>query len=123
MRVTAEQQIHLEQLKVFGRVGVTQSERARRQRLILNLTLWPARDLRDLQDSVRRTVDYSLVCKETKLFVGQQSPKLVETLANDLAEHLLRKFRIRKIIIEVRKFVLKDTAYVAVSVTRTASLD
>src|SRR5712691_5638964 len=122
MRVTAEQQIHLEQLKVFGRVGVTQSERARRQRLILNLTLWPARDLRDLQDSVRRTVDYSLVCKETKLFVGRQSPKLVETLAGELAAHLLRKFRVKKIRVEIRKFVLKDAAYVAVSITRTASL-
>ncbi len=41
MRVSAEQQIHIEQLKVFARVGVPQTERARRQRLVLNITLWP----------------------------------------------------------------------------------
>ena len=123
MRVTAEQQIHLEQLKVIGQIGVTQAERARRQRLVVNLTLWPARDLRDLQDSIGRTVDYSVVCKETKLFLSRQSPRLVETLANDLATHLLRKFRVRKITVEIRKFALKNVAYVAVSVTRTASLD
>jgi dihydroneopterin aldolase/2-amino-4-hydroxy-6-hydroxymethyldihydropteridine diphosphokinase len=123
MRGSAEQQIHIEQLKVLARVGVTESERARRQRLVLNITLWPARDLRDLQDSIGRTVDYSLVCRETKLFLSRQSPKLVETLANNLTAHLLRKFRIRKISIEIRKFVLKDAAYVAVTVTRQASLD
>ncbi len=123
MRVTAEQQIHIEQLKVLARVGVTQSERTRRQRLVLNITLWPARDLRDIHDRIGRTVDYSLVCKETKLFLSRQSPKLVETLADNLTAHLVRKFRIRKISIEIRKFVLKDAAYAAVIVTRSASLD
>jgi dihydroneopterin aldolase len=123
MRVNAEQQIHIEQLKVFARVGVPQAERARRQRLVLNITFWPARDLRDIQDAIVRTVDYSALCRETKQFLYQQSSKLIETLANDLALHLLRKFRIRKISIEIRKFVLKDAAYVSVTVTRCASVD
>ncbi len=123
MRVSAEQQIHSEQLKVFARVGVPQAERARRQRLVLNITLWPARDLRDLQDAIARTVDYSALCQEAKDFLSRQSPKLLETLANDLASHLLRKFRVRKINIEIRKFVLKDAAYASVAVTRSASLD
>lgn len=123
MRVSAEQQIHIEQLKVFARVGVPQAERARRQRLVLNITLWPARDLRDLQDRIAQTVDYSALCQEAKDFLSRQSPKLLETLANDLASHLLRKFRVGKISIEVRKFVLKDAAYASVTVTRSASLD
>ena len=123
MRVSAEQQIHIEQLKVFARVGVPQTERARRQRLVLNITLWPARDLRDLQDRIAETVDYSALCRDAKGFLSRQSPKLLETLANDLASHLLRKFRVRKISIEVRKFVLKEASYVSVTVTRQASLD
>src|SRR5437016_14677847 len=93
MRVSAEQQIHIEQLKVFARVGVPQTERARRQRLVLNITLWPARDLRDLQDRIAQTVDYSALCREAKDFLSRQSPKLLETLANDLASQFLRKFR------------------------------
>jgi FolB domain-containing protein len=123
MRVTAEQQIHIEQLKVFARVGVPRAERARRQRLVLNITLWPARDLRDLQDAISRTVDYSVLCRDAKDFLSRQSPKLLETLANDLASHLLRKFRVRKISVEIRKFALKDAAYTSVTVTRRASLD
>lgn len=123
MRVSAELLIHIEQLKVFARVGVPRAERAKRQRLVLNITLWPARDLRDIKDAIARTVDYCALCQDAKDFLSRQSPKLLETLANNLAAHLLRKFRIRKISIEIRKFVLKDAAYAAVTVTRSASLD
>lgn len=123
MRVSAEQQIHIEQLRVSARVGVGRAERARRQRLVLNISLCPARDLRDIQDAVGRTVDYSALCQEAKQFVARQSSKLIETLANDLAWHLLRKFRISKISVEIRKFILKDAAYASVTVTRRASLD
>ena len=123
MRVSAEQQIHIEQLRVSARVGVGRAERARRQRLVLNISLCPARDLRDIQDAVGRTVDYSALCQETKQFVARQSSKLIETLASDLASHLLRKFRISKISVEIRKFVLKDAVYASVTVTRRASLD
>jgi dihydroneopterin aldolase len=121
MSVRAEQEIHIEQLKVFARVGVPKAERAKRQRLILNITLWSMGDLGDIQDAIVRTVDYSAVCQEAKQFLSRQAPKLIETLANDLASHLLRKFRIRKVRIEIRKFVLKDAAYVSVTVTRHAS--
>jgi FolB domain-containing protein len=123
MRVSAEQQIHIEQLKVFAHLGVPRAERAKRQRLILNITLWPVRDLRDLEDRLARTVDYSDLCQEAKDFLSRQSPKLLETLTNDLAAHLLRKFRVRKIRVEIRKFVLKDAAYASVTVVRVASLD
>jgi FolB domain-containing protein len=123
MRVSAEQQVHIEQLKVLARVGVSRAERSKRQRLVLNITLWPARDLRDVRDAVARTVDYSVLSQEAKTFIAERAPKLLETLADDLSEHLLRKFRVRKITVEIRKFVLKDAAYASVTVTRTASLD
>jgi len=123
MRAGAEHEIHVEQLKVFAKVGVSTIERAKRQRLILNITVWPARDLRDLEDAISRAIDYSVLCQETKTYLARQTPRLLETLAQDLTAHLLRKFRIRKISVEVRKFVLKDAAYVSVTVTRHASLD
>ena len=123
MPLGAEHEIHIEQLKVLARVGVSKSERSRRQRLVLNITVWPARDLRDVKDAVNRTVDYSVLSRETKTYLAEQSPKLLETLAQNLTAHLLRKFRIRKVSLEIRKFVLKDAAYASVMVTRRASLD
>ena len=123
MRLGAEHEIHIEQLKVLAHVGVKRAERASRQRLVLNLTVWPARDLRDIKDSVSRSVDYAVLCRETKTYLTHRSPRLLETLAQDLTAHLLRKFHIRKVRLEVRKFVLKDAAYAAVIVTRRAALD
>jgi FolB domain-containing protein len=123
MRSGAEHQIHIEQLELTVRVGVTARERAKRQRLVLNITAWPAQDLRDLNDTIQRTIDYAALCRETKRFIRKCSSKLLETLASQLAAHLLRKFRIQRITIEMRKFVLKDAAYASVTVTRRASLD
>jgi FolB domain-containing protein len=123
MRVGAEHEIHIEQLRVYANVGVSRAERAKRQRLVLNITVWPSRDLRDVKDAIRGTVDYALLCQETKTYLSRQSPKLLETLGSDLTAHLLRKFRIRKVCLEIRKFVVKDAAYASVTVTREASLD
>src|SRR5947207_13390586 len=104
MRVSAEQQIHIEQLKASGRVGVPRAERARRQRLVLNITLWSAREVRDIQDAIARTVDYSALCQEAKQFLSRQSPKLPQTLANDLASHLLRRWWLWTVRIALRKW-------------------
>ncbi len=76
MRVGAEYQIHIEQLKVFAHVGVSEAERSKRQRLVLNITVWPSHELGDLNDAVSRTVDYAVLCEETKTYFARQSPKL-----------------------------------------------
>ncbi len=123
MRDEAGDQIHIEQLEMFARVGVPQTEREKPQRLTVNITLWPRVQAHDLQDDVRKTVDYSQVCEETKKFVLGRSDKLIETLANRLAAHLLQLFSIQKIEIELRKFVLPDADYVSVTVTRTRPTD
>ena len=114
-------QIHIEQLEIFARVGVPESEREKPQRLTVSITLWPARDLRDLNDEIGRTINYSTVCEETKKFVRDQSARLIETLADGLAAHLLKFFLVRKISVELRKFVLPDAKYASVTVTRVAA--
>lgn len=113
-------EIHIEQLDVFTRVGVPEEERAKPQRLTVSISLWPYQQTSDLADHVERTVDYSAVAEETKNFLRDQSVKLIETLAERLASHLLMSFPIQKVTIELRKFVLQDTKYVSVTVTRTA---
>jgi len=115
--------IQIEQLEVFARVGVTENERANPQRLTVNITAWLRVQTDDLQDDVTKTVDYSKVCQETKKFVQERSDKLIETLADGVATHLLKKFAIQRITVELRKFVLADAAYASVTVTRTATVN
>src|SRR5204863_7306579 len=108
--------IHIEQLEVHGRVGVPDSERAEPQRLSFNMTLWPR--IAELHDNIANTVNYSAVAERVKEFVSQRDYKLIETLAEETATHLLAHFNLRKVEIEVRKFVLPDTDYVSVTAIR-----
>jgi FolB domain-containing protein len=114
--------IHIEQLEVSTRVGVPEEERASPQRITVSISFWPSQPTRDLADNVNQTVDYSIVAEETKQFVKDQSTNLIETLADELATHLLKTFRIQKIVVELRKFPLQDAKHVSVTVTRTASV-
>jgi FolB domain-containing protein len=122
MKGESDDRIHIEQLKIVARVGVSETERARSQRLALSITIWPRFHADDLGDDVTKTVDYSKLCQEAKKFVQGRADKLIETLADALAEHLLRKFAIRRVTVELRKFVLKGADYVSVTVNRTAAL-
>jgi FolB domain-containing protein len=115
-------EIHIEQLDVFTRVGVPEEERANPQRLTVNISFWPSQQTSDLADHIERTVNYSAVAEETKNFVRDQSVSLIETLAERLASHLLNSFLIQKVTIELRKFALQDAKYVSVTVTRGASV-
>jgi dihydroneopterin aldolase len=112
--------IHIEQLDVYTRVGVPEEERANPQRLTANISLWPYQETSDLADHIGRAVNYSAVADETKNFLRHQSVNLIETLAERLANHLLKNFPIQKVTIELRKFVLQDAKYVSVTVTRSA---
>jgi 7,8-dihydroneopterin aldolase/epimerase/oxygenase len=114
-------QIHIEQLEIFARIGVPDAERATPQRLIANISLSPLCDFRDLNDDIPRTVNYSTLCQETKKFVAEHSCKLLETLACNLARHLLKRFAIRQLTLELRKFALPDAQYASVTVTRSAT--
>jgi dihydroneopterin aldolase len=108
--------IHIEELEVRGRVGVRDSERAQPQRLSLNVTLWPK--IAELQDDIANTVNYSAVAECAKEFVCRHTCKLIETLAEEIAAHLLAQFDLRKVEVEVRKFVLPDANYVSVTAVR-----
>ena len=110
--------VHIERLEIFAHIGVPDDERSSPQRLTFNLTFWPKRQAPELEDEIGRTVDYAAVCAETKKFVQARSDRLIETLADALANHLLEAFEIRRITIELRKFVLAEVEFVSVTVTR-----
>lgn len=113
--------IQIEQLEVFAHIGVPDDERAAPQRLTFSITLWPTRDASELGDEIAKAVNYAAVCAETKKFVHDRRDRLIETLADALAKHLLGVFEIRRITIELRKFILPDVEFVSVTVTRQQS--
>jgi 7,8-dihydroneopterin aldolase/epimerase/oxygenase len=113
--------IHIRNLEVFAHLGVTEEERAAAQRLSFHLTLSPTRPMDELNDDIGRAVNYAAVCDEVKKFIGQRRDKLIETLADALASHLLETFEIRRITVELRKYILPEVEFVSVMVTRECS--
>jgi len=114
-------EIRIQDLELMARVGVPDEERAQPQRLTVSLVLQSSRNFGDLGDDLARTVDYAAVCEELRRFVSNRREKLIETLAHEMAEHLLRNFELVRVELELRKFILPETRYVAARVTRERS--
>jgi dihydroneopterin aldolase len=113
-------EIHIEQLEVFTVIGVLEHERKGLQRLTVSISYWPYEEAQNLADNIDKAVNYSAVAEEAKRFAREQTVGLIETLADRLANHLLKTFPIQRVSIDLRKFALQDAKYVSVTVTRTA---
>ncbi len=110
-------------LELMAHIGVPEAERATPQRLTLWLVIEPAAAFGALDEDVRRTVDYAEVCNRVRSLVSGRPWVLIETAVSEIADTILREFACVQVRAELRKFVLADTEYVAVRLTRRRSLD
>jgi FolB domain-containing protein len=110
--------ILIEQLELSAHIGVPDEERDVAQRLTVSLRMEPLRDFRDLQDDIARTVDYFAVCGAIRKLAAERPRRHIETLAEEIAANVLREFAVAAVEIEMRKYVVRDTAFVAVRLRR-----
>jgi len=115
------ERIHIEQLEVYARVGVPDSERANPQRITINLTVEPKRPFAELADDISQTINYAEIARSVRDLIENRSVALIETLASDIVDHVLEKFPVLSVEIELRKYVLPDAQYVAVKLRRGRS--
>ena len=113
--------IEIEELELFARVGITETERANPQRLTLTITAWPRTQFKDLEDDIGNATNYSAICAVARDFARSRTNHLIETLVRELADELMRAFALEKVRLELRKFVLPDAKHVSVIVTRSGS--
>lgn len=99
-------------------IGVPAEERALPQRLEADLRLWPAQPLADLEDEVERTVDYGAVAMACRAEAEARERKLIETLAEDLCRMLLQRWKLWKVEVCIKKWILPDTGAVSVTLSR-----
>lgn len=112
--------IHIADLELSTHIGVPEEERATPQRLTVHLTLEPRRDFQDLGDAIENTVDYYVLAKAVQALARERPRRLIETLAQEIAALILERFAVRAVEVELRKYILPDTAFVAVRLSRTA---
>ncbi len=113
--------IFIERLEVKCKIGIFAWERKILQKIVLDMEL-PA-DIRRAarRDRIEDTVDYKSIAKFTLEFVSKSEFFLIETLAERLAQTLLKKFRLKEIRLRVSKpGALRFSQNVGVEILRRA---
>lgn len=112
-------QIIIRGLQLTCRIGVPDEERAEpqdlRAHLTLNVTPFPG------DDRIEGTVDYKAVGDRVRELAAQRERKLIETLAQDIASAVLEEFSVLEVRVELEKFILPETDWVGVVITRSSS--
>jgi len=112
--------IRVVDLEIHARIGVPEEERAQPQRLLVTLEMSVGNvSAAAATDDIGKTVDYFTVAQAVKKFAETTSCKLIETFAEKLACLLLDRFQVEKVQINLKKFILKEAAYVSVVIERT----
>ncbi|HEY3915354.1 MAG TPA: dihydroneopterin aldolase, partial [Verrucomicrobiae bacterium] len=97
--------IVIQDLEVDYRVGVPAEERQAPQRLLLTIEIEHDFTAAAKNDDLGATIDYYAVAQRLLRFGNRRQWKLIETLAVDLAEMILREFGGASVTVEVKKFV------------------
>ncbi len=112
--------ITIKDLEVWYQVGVPDQERAEPQRLLITLELGTDLTAAAGDDDLAQTIDYDALARRVRQFGQNCHWKLIETLAVDLAQMVLDEFNPQRVTVQVKKFILPETRYVAAKVTRPA---
>ena len=108
----------IEGLGTECRIGVTEAERATPQKIQLDLELAIDAAKAAAHDDVRDALDYAALVSTVTQHVQRKPYHLLETLAEDVASHILSKFPTTNVRVRIKKRALPSIEYAAVEVVR-----
>ena len=114
--------IELRGLRVAGICGVLPEERDRPQPLEVDLDIVADLATPGRSDDVDATIDYGCVCADVEHVIVTESPRLLERLAQLIADAVLVDDRVTEVTVAVRKLrppVPQQLATSGVRITRT----
>ena len=109
-------------LEVFYRVGISDEERAKLQRLLLTLDIKFDFSSAAVSGRIGRTIDYYEVTQRLLKLGEKRSWRLIESVATDVADKILSEFHPENVMVEVKKFSIPEARYVSVSLTKQRPL-
>lgn len=96
--------MRLEQMELFGKHGVFPEENHLGQKFIVDLTLQLDLRLAGVSDDLEHTVNYADVYQTVKEIVEGPPLKLIETLAEKIAQAVLTKYdKVKRLTVKVTK--------------------
>jgi phosphoglycolate phosphatase len=110
----SDEWIEISDLEVKSKIGVSEKERECFQKLVVCLRFQIERSFRELDDEFEKTVDYASVAAAVEEVAESSRARLLETLLSDMADSLVERFPIRRLDLELKKFVLPNARCVGV---------
>jgi dihydroneopterin aldolase len=95
--------IQLRGLTVRGHHGVLENERRDGQDFVVDVTVWIDLDTAAASDDLSDTVDYGELASRVARIVAGPAKNLIETVAADVAEDVMRDQRIHAVEVVVHK--------------------
>ncbi|MBV8929651.1 MAG: dihydroneopterin aldolase [Mycobacteriaceae bacterium] len=95
--------IELRGLKVRGHHGVFESERRDGQDFVIDITVWIDLDRAAASDDLADTLDYGELAQRAADIVGGRPRKLIEAVAGDVADDVMRDDRVHAVEVVVHK--------------------
>ena len=111
--------IFIRDLKVRGKHGISDKERSREQELLVDISIDFDTSRAAESDELADTVDYAFFRKTAKEVVEKQSFRLLEKLADAVAQKVLEDARISTVSVTVRKTEMYPDCTPGVTVVRT----
>jgi len=109
-------------LKVSCIIGIFEWERKKKQNVLIDLKIPCDARKAARRDNIKDAVDYKKIAKTTIAFVEKSDFQLVETLAEKLADLLLKTFRLTEVELSVSKpAAIRGSQNVGVKIHRTGS--
>ncbi|MDB6079834.1 MAG: Haloacid dehalogenase domain protein hydrolase [Akkermansiaceae bacterium] len=113
--------IEIRGLKLTTFIGVPEEERASSQELRLTLIMTPWLEFRQMADEIGKTINYADVALDLQKVALSRPRQLIETLVEDLADHLLASYPLASVRLSLEKFILPDTDFVAVHLEKSVA--
>ncbi len=115
-------QILIKDLLVRGIIGISDRERAQRQDILINITLYTDIRKGGESDDIQNCVNYRTVAKKTIAYVERSARYTVEALATDIARICLEEPGVERVRVRVEKpGAVRFAASVGVEIERAIS--
>lgn len=111
--------IVLRDLEVDAHIGVSPEEQAHPQRLWITVIMELDLAVAGRTDSPTATTDYEAVATLIRRLVTERPRKLIETVADEIAQEILQRRWAVTVTVEVKKFSIPRSRFVSVEITRS----
>lgn len=100
-------------------IGVTEEERATRQRIEVDLDLYAPLEPAGRSGTLAQTMDYRQLCDAVRGLLEEGRFNLIEVAAVAVLDRVLQRFQpVHRAVVRVRKYVLPKVAHVEVQMER-----